>query len=181
MGRCSFLEGNRCSTHSGRPLACRLYPLGLERDGEQERFITLEPARGSLGVFGTRGTIDEFLETQSVEPYFAGNDRYRELLPLFRERINALIDFEVIEPREFWRCATREALAESNFDPNRIIDLLFGADRFAIDCSIDEATQNHLDSLKEQIACERDPAILAAAAVLLAVSLGYSPSEVIGG
>jgi Fe-S-cluster containining protein len=30
-GRCAALEGLRCSIHPGRPLACRLYPLGLER------------------------------------------------------------------------------------------------------------------------------------------------------
>src|ERR1700757_4575686 len=30
-GACVALEGSRCMVHRGRPLACRLYPLGLER------------------------------------------------------------------------------------------------------------------------------------------------------
>jgi Fe-S-cluster containining protein len=30
-GACVALEGTRCGVHRGRPLACRLYPLGLER------------------------------------------------------------------------------------------------------------------------------------------------------
>src|SRR5271167_5249789 len=35
-GACVALEGARCGVHRGRPLACRLYPLGIE-DGGQEK------------------------------------------------------------------------------------------------------------------------------------------------
>src|SRR5271168_1784060 len=45
-GACSMLDGLQCGVHRGRPLACRLYPLGIERDatGIEERFVTLEAA-----------------------------------------------------------------------------------------------------------------------------------------
>ena len=35
-GACAALEGARCGVHRGRPFACRLYPLGIERteDGD---------------------------------------------------------------------------------------------------------------------------------------------------
>src|SRR5262252_7443403 len=126
-GACTALHDARCSIHRGRPLACRLYPLGLERDfaGGRERFVQLDPAPRSAGVYGVRGKVADFLESQGVPEYLAMNDRYRPLITRFRERVNELVDFEKIEPREFWRRATREALAESGYDPNPIIDALF--------------------------------------------------------
>ncbi len=50
-GACVALDGARCGVHRGRPLACRLYPLGIERakDADDEKFVMLEPAAGSLG------------------------------------------------------------------------------------------------------------------------------------
>ena len=60
-GRCAAFDGPRCTIHPGRPLACRLYPLGLERApgvdgaGYVERFVQLEPAAGSLGVLRSIG------------------------------------------------------------------------------------------------------------------------------
>jgi Fe-S-cluster containining protein len=172
-GRCAALDGVRCTVHAGRPLACRLYPLGLERDGNADRFITLEPAAGSLGIYGDGGTVDEFLAAQDVAPHLAAVARYATLLPVFRDRIAALVDFERIEPREFWRCARREALAESNYDPNPLIDALFDADRFARGASDHAAViESHISALTAWIAASRDASALAAAAVLLAVSLG---------
>lgn len=177
-GRCAALDGLRCGVHAGRPLACRLYPLGLERDADSERFIMLEPAAGSLGVCGDEGTVNDFLEAQDVAPHLAAVARYAGLIPVFRERIAELVDFERVEPHEFWRCARREALAESNFDPNPLIDALFDADRFArgaSDSSI--AIESHVKALSTMIAESSDASVLAAAALLLAVSLGYSPTE----
>ena len=59
-GACVALEGTRCGVHRGRPLACRLYPLGIERieDADGEKFVMLEPAVGSLGVYGVEGDVD---------------------------------------------------------------------------------------------------------------------------
>jgi hypothetical protein len=101
-----------------------------------------------------------------------------------RGRIAALVDFETVEPREFWRVAMREALAESKFDPNPLIDALFDADRIVGASDISSASSisalvaKHLDALEGMIEATRNPAILAAAAIALAVSLGYSPAAV---
>jgi Fe-S-cluster containining protein len=133
-GRCAALEGPRCTIHPGRPLACRLYPLGLERApgadgaGYAERFVQLEPAVGSHGVFGLAGTVAEFLDGQSAAPYLNAVAFYYSLAAEFRERVAAIVDFERAEPREFWRHAAREALAETNYDPNPLIDALFDPD-----------------------------------------------------
>jgi Fe-S-cluster containining protein len=176
---CVALDGLRCGVHRGRPLACRLYPLGIERDGGDDKFVTLEAAVGSLGVYGERGTVDDFLDGQNVGPYLEANARYASLLPIYRERIAATVDFDSVVPREFWRCAVREALAESGYDPNPLIDATFDPDGFGCGRASDADTvAAHIGVLSEMIRRELNPDLLAAAAVMLAVSLGYSPSEV---
>jgi Fe-S-cluster containining protein len=176
-GSCSFLGGWRCTVHDGRPLACRLYPLALQRNPNgTEDFVRLEPAIGSLGLYGPEQTIADFLQQQGVRDCLLNNDRYKHLLSLICTRISALVDFETVEPREFWRVATREALAETNFDPNPLIDALFDADRHApSSASLDATVAAHVGAVEAMISCESRPAILATAAVMLAVSLGYSP------
>jgi Fe-S-cluster containining protein len=183
-GRCAALEGPRCTIHPGRPLACRLYPLGLERTPEAEpqtyveRFVRLEAAIGSLGIYGAAGTVAEFLDGQQVAPYLDAVARYHSLVGNFRDRVAAMVDFERVEPREFWRRAVREALAETNYDPNRLIDALFDPD--GLGCgrlSAGETAVAHVAALGEMAAREHDGALVAAAAVMLAVSLGYAPGE----
>jgi hypothetical protein len=177
-GACAALEGSRCGVHRGRPLACRLYPLGLERIEDGEKFVMLVPAVGSLGDYGIDGDVNSFLEAQGVAAYLAANACYASLLPVFRERIAATVDFDRVEPREFWRCAVREALAESNYDPNPLIDAMFDASAIA---GLDDAeiVALHVERLAQMIRHESNAEMLAAAAVILAVSLGYSPREVI--
>jgi Fe-S-cluster containining protein len=179
-GACVTLEGARCGVHRGRPLACRLYPLGMERikDGDREKFVMLEPAAGSLGVYGSDGDVNNFVEAQGVGDYLEANARYASLLAVFRERIAETADFDRVEPREFWRRAAREALAESNYDANPLIDAMFDADGFAAIADDRKTVWFHLKRLADMIRRESNPELLAAAAVILAVSLGYSPADV---
>ncbi len=179
-GRCAALEGVRCSLHRGRPLACRLYPLGLERTPDGDRLIELEPAQGSLGIYGKSSTAGAFIDANGTEDYLAAVGRYRELIPVFRARIASTVDFERIEPREFWRRAVVEALRETGFDPNPIIDAMFDSDAHRC-CAEDfeDTIAAHIALLGEMAHRETDCDRLAAAAVMLAVSLGYSPGEVI--
>jgi hypothetical protein len=176
-GRCAALDGLRCTIHPGRPLACRLYPLGLERApgaagaGCVERFVRLEPAIGSLGIYGVAGTVAKFLDGQQTAPYLDAVVRYSPLIGSFRERV---------EPREFWRRAAREALAETNYDPNGLIDALFDPD--GLGCGrpgAKETAAAHVAALGELAAREHDGARAAAAAIMLATSLGYAPGEVV--
>jgi Fe-S-cluster containining protein len=178
-GACVALEGARCGVHRGRPLACRLYPLGIEHigDADSEKFVRLEPAAGSLGVYGVDGNVDDFLAAQGVGEYLAANARYTSLLTVFRVRIAATVDFDRVEPREFWRRAVREALAESNCDANLLIHAMFDADGIVGNDDAEIVTA-HIERLTEMIRCESNAETLAAAAVMLAVSLGFSPTEV---
>jgi Fe-S-cluster containining protein len=178
-GACAALEGARCGVHRGRPLACRLYPLGIERieDPNIEKFVRLEPAARSLGVYGVDGDVDNFLAAQGVGEYLAANSRYASLLAVFRERIAATVDFDRVEPHEFWRHAAREALAESNYDVNPLIDAMFDAGG-VVGITEAEIVTAHIKRLAGMIRRESNAKTLAAAAVMLAVSLGYSPTEV---
>ncbi len=182
-GSCAALHGASCTLHSGRPLACRLCPLGLEHDHRgAEGYLRLEPAAGSLGIYGTEGTVQDFLAAQGAELYLRMNRSYASLLDIFRQRIAELSDFDLVEPREFWRVAVREALAETNFDFNPIIAALFDPDSLGCRGETDlEFNQEHVNEVEQRIRSETDPAILAAAAVMLAVSLGYPPGAVITG
>jgi len=178
-GACAALRGARCALHAGRPIACRVYPLGIERSVDGESFVRLEPAEGSLGVYGDHETIGDFLDDQEVQPYLEAIGRYQRLIAAFGARLDQIADFDRIEPREFYRRAVREALAESGYDRNALIDALFDADlivgRFDDER---EAVEAHASALEAMIGIESNPGRLAAASALLAVSLGYSPRVV---
>jgi Fe-S-cluster containining protein len=180
-GMCAALDGVRCTLHRGRPLACRLYPLGLERTPDGEKLTALVPAEGSLGIYGKDSTAGDFIDANGTADYLAALERYRDLIPTFRERVVAIMDFERVEPREFWRRAVVEALLESGFDPNPIIDAMFDPDAHGCaENDVDDAVATHIAMLDEMVRRrESDGDRLAAAAVMLAVSLGYSPREVI--
>ena len=175
-GACAALRGALCTLHPGRPLACRLYPLGIERSGDGERFVRLESAEGSLGVYGDHQTVGEFLARQEVQPYLDAVACYERLIATFSARLEQITDFERVEPRAFYRRAVREALAESGYDPNPLIDALFDSDGIAGRCEDErEAVGAHVNALETMIRSESNPDRLAAASALLAVSLGHSP------
>jgi Fe-S-cluster containining protein len=175
-GACSALRGALCSIHSGRPLACRLYPLGIERGDDGERFVRLEPAEGSPGVYGNDETVGDFVKQQGAQPYLDAVAIYERLLAVFYMRLEQVADFEKVEPREFYRRAVREALAESDYDPNPLIDAMFDADRI-VGRLDDECAQidAHVRALEDMIRNQSNPEYLAAASALLAVSLGHLP------
>ncbi len=178
-GMCAALDAARCTLHRGRPLACRLYPLGIERAPDGDRLIALDPAEGSLGEYGTDSTADAFIDANGTAEYLGAVDQYRQLIPIFRERVVAMVDFERVEPREFWRRAVVEALLENGFDSNPIIDAMFDPDAHGCDTGdIDATVTAHIALLDEMARRGPDGDRVAAAAVMLAVSLGYSPGEV---
>lgn len=178
-GACAALRDGLCGIHSGRPLSCRLYPLGWERTVDGERFIRLEPAPGSSGSYGENGTVGGFLLQQGVQPHLAAAQRYSTLLPLMRARILSLVDFEKTEPGEFRRVAVREALSESGYDYNPLIEAMFNSDPwsgFAVNQT--RSPKRHVAALRSLIQAHPNALEVAAAAVLLAVGLGYTPAAV---
>lgn len=92
---CVYLDGTRCSVHSGRPLACRIYPIGrvMSRGGE-ESFLELVPHPETAGVYGTAGTIGAWLEAQGAAPYIAAAAKYEAI---FRRMVTMLEKAELEE------------------------------------------------------------------------------------
>ena len=99
-GDCGFLTAEGCSVHPDRPLACRLYPLGMQvsEDGE-ELFGQLSPHPRTEGAYGLSGTVESYLHTQGVAPFIAANQKYEELYA-HMVRVLALIDPDKIDQRQ---------------------------------------------------------------------------------
>lgn len=105
---CVFLGEQGCTVHRGRPLACRLYPLGRQvaPDGE-ERFAEVEPHPQTAGVYGGPGTVGDYLRSQEVEAYHRAAARYAAL---FRRMLAVLAcRKDLVEVRE----ASNEAMNRS--------------------------------------------------------------------
>ena len=73
-----------CTVHGARPLACRLYPLGRERQGETVRFIHEGHAfpclDGCPEVASLPGlTVGDYLAGQGAGPFAEVRDAYLEM------------------------------------------------------------------------------------------------------
>ena len=86
LSSCSqYLPDSGCSVHPGRPLACRLYPLGRERRGKElhymhqgSRFPCLEGCPEVVDL--PHQTVAEYLAGQDVGAGEAAQDAYLELM-----------------------------------------------------------------------------------------------------
>jgi len=74
-----------CSVHSGRPLACRLYPLGRQRQGEElyylyqgRDFPCLEGCPDVLNL--PQLSVAAYIEGQAVKRFEVAQDEYLELM-----------------------------------------------------------------------------------------------------
>jgi Fe-S-cluster containining protein len=92
---CVFLGERGCTVHPDRPLACRIYPLArwISPEGD-ESFGHLAPHPQTAGLYGTQGTVNDYLLSQGLPPYFAMGDRYGALY----DRMVAIM--ERIDPGE---------------------------------------------------------------------------------
>jgi Fe-S-cluster containining protein len=74
-----------CTVHSGRPLACRLYPLGRQRQGEElyylyqgSDFPCLEGCPEVLDL--PRLSVAAYIEAQDAKRFEVAHDEYLELM-----------------------------------------------------------------------------------------------------
>jgi uncharacterized protein len=114
--RCIFLTQSGCKVHPRRPLVCRLYPLGRMIDGAgTELFAVYPPDPGCESAVGRDGTVETFLESQGVEPYFESSRRYGEV---YRRIIGILDRLDVVGKVD--RPAAREPASDEPFasDPS---------------------------------------------------------------
>jgi Fe-S-cluster containining protein len=80
-GGCVFLDEHGCGVHADRPLACRLYPLGrIVGANGVEYFVEVEPHPETAGVYGTNGTVSDYVTTQGIDAYTRAADLYHGVL-----------------------------------------------------------------------------------------------------
>jgi Fe-S-cluster containining protein len=106
-GDCGFLGERGCSVHPDRPLACRIYPLArwVAPDGA-ESFGHLTPHPKTEGLYGTSGTVQDYLDHQQLAPFFEMSERYGKL---YQRMIDML---EKLDPDELDRRAERRAAVD---------------------------------------------------------------------
>jgi len=85
-----------CSVHSGRPLACRLYPLGRQRQGEElyylyqgRDFPCLEGCPDVLNL--PQLSVAAYIEGQAVKRFEVAQDEYLELMQNLADSAFALL------------------------------------------------------------------------------------------
>ena len=85
-----------CSVHLGRPLACRLYPLGRQRQGEElyymyqgSEFPCLEGCPEVLDL--PRLSVADYIEGQAAKRFEVAQDAYLELMQNLADSAFALL------------------------------------------------------------------------------------------
>lgn len=72
-GDCVFLDERGCGIHPARPSVCRLFPLGLIRDGSGlERFSLMPLHPDCVGYLGEDGTVASYLQSEGAGTDGAG-------------------------------------------------------------------------------------------------------------
>jgi Fe-S-cluster containining protein len=90
-GTCLFLASSGCGVHPDRPLVCRLFPLGQLSDREgRVKYGAMPLHPDCLGIFGADGTVQSYLDSQEVSPYFRFDAvyeiAYKKMLKKLRQR-----------------------------------------------------------------------------------------------
>lgn len=97
LSSCSqYIPNFGCSVHTGRPLACRLYPLGLQRQGDERFYIhqgsEFPCLEGCPEVEELpRMSVAEYLEGQEAGPFELAQDKYLELMENLADGAFALL------------------------------------------------------------------------------------------
>jgi uncharacterized protein len=149
---CVFLGERGCTVHPDRPLACRLYPLArwISPAGE-ESFGHLEPHPQTAGVYGTNGTVDAFLTSQGLPPYFAMSDRYGEIYDRMVAVTERLDPEENSERRAHRRAEVDELdagiLATALFDVDATVGDYCRERGLAVPSDIESLVELHLTAL----------------------------------
>jgi hypothetical protein len=161
---CVFLGEHGCTVHPDRPLVCRIYPLArwISPDGD-ESFGHLEPHPQTAGLYGTRGTVDDYLTAQGLPPYFAMGDRYGELYDRMVAIMERIDPTEDADRRTERRAEIDEldagSLATSWFDVDAIVGAFCRERGLRVPTDVDALIDLHLqavgawlDALEAQLA-----------------------------
>jgi Fe-S-cluster containining protein len=149
---CVFLGPRGCTVHPDRPLACRIYPLArwISPEGD-ESFGHLEPHPQTAGVYGTQGTVDDYLTSQGLAPYFAMADRYGELYDRMVAVLERFDPAEDVDRRTERRAEIDEldagSLATAWFDIDATVGAYCRERALAVPTDVDALVDLHLQAV----------------------------------
>ncbi len=114
-----YAPGRGCVAHAGRPLACRLYPLGRERQGERvrylhegDRFPCLDGCPSVVEL--PHLSVDDYLAGQQVAAGEAAQDAYLDVVQDLGEGAFVLVFDSGLAARDrTWQAAWRQAVQAS--------------------------------------------------------------------
>lgn len=159
---CVFLGPRGCTVHPDRPLACRIYPLArwVAPDGD-ESFGHLMPHPETAGIYGSRGTVDDYLTSQGLALYFAMADRYGALYDRMVAVLERLDPGEDVDRRAERRAEIDEldagTLATAWFDVDATVGAYCRARELAVPTEVEALVELHItaiDAWLEQIAAQ---------------------------
>jgi Fe-S-cluster containining protein len=149
---CVFLGPGGCTVHPDRPLACRIYPLARWTSPEgDESFGHLEPHPQTAGIYGTQGTVQDYLTSQGLGPYFAMADRYGELYDRMVAVLERLDPAEDVDRRTERRAEIDEldagTLATAWFDVDASVAAYCRERGLAVPTAIEALVDLHLQAV----------------------------------
>jgi len=141
---CTFLVGGQCTVHAGRPLVCRLYPLGryVDPDG-RATFVEVEPHPESEGIYGADGTVADWLAAQGALPYIEAAKRTFERF----EKLLALVDRDAIAAA----LGTAEPVASDWLDVDAVVARASAAAGVPVPSDVEARYAMYLDALDRWI------------------------------
>jgi Fe-S-cluster containining protein len=150
-GGCTFLREGRCTVHGGRPLACRLYPLGRTLNAEGvEAFIEIAPHPETEGVYGVDGTVDGWVAAQGVRPFI---DAAQKTYALF-ERLIALVDHGSVSAA----LGTSDPVASDWLDVDEVVTRACAEKKQLVPTDVEERYVIYLAALERWIDAETERA-----------------------
>lgn len=108
---CTFLREGACTVHEGRPLACRLYPLGRIVHQGKEAFVELEPHPQTEGVYGEERDVQAWVDAQGAQPFIERARQYHAIL----QRMAALLSARADGRSKFEEALVTEAAVASDW------------------------------------------------------------------
>jgi Fe-S-cluster containining protein len=204
LAACSqYVPGHGCSVHAGRPLACRLYPLGRQRRGESLDYI--HRGRSFPCLEGCPEVVDlphltvaDYLAGQDVVSSETAQDEYLELMQSLADGAFVLLletglaasgDRQTLRLwRELGKAEPEqlaERLGQEWIDRLMLPDITDGLDNPASFCHrhhdmLQEQAQTLFGGLSEAAAQREASGLMMGLALHLGRGLGANPADLAG-
>lgn len=145
---CIFLGPQGCSVHSGRPAACRIYPLGRVFTSEGvEGFCLVEPHPRTEGEYGEAGTVGDYVDGQGLDPYFRAAHEYNMIFEAIVARFSEIAPAALKEEGP-----APELEADDLLDVDHWVAEYCARHELALPADSESKRETHLAALREWLA-----------------------------